>query len=251
MAFPSARIKDLEPDEIFLDSTNLPGFEQERFEGRLEQPLSRKTFWYAGAILLLALAALWYQALRLQIFKGSDFRARADENRLRVFALWPARGLILDRNGKILASNSLEARNYPLGEAAAHLLGYLGYPSEQDLITGNFLEPDAMLGRTGTEERYDSELKGEAGSKLTEVDSGGKILSEAVQKLPQSGRDLELTVDAELQKKTYESIKDLITRHGFKGGAAVIMGAESGEILSLVSYPSFDSNNVSKFLNDP
>ncbi|HEY4527900.1 MAG TPA: hypothetical protein VJL09_02580, partial [Candidatus Paceibacterota bacterium] len=107
MAFPSAKTKDLEPDEIFLDSKNLPGFEQGRFEGRLEQPLSRKTFWYAGAILLVTLAALWYQALRLQILKGNDFRARADENRLRVLALWPARGLILDRNGKILASNSL------------------------------------------------------------------------------------------------------------------------------------------------
>ena len=251
MAFPSAKTKDLEPDEIFLDSKNLPGFEQGRFEGRLEQPLSRKTFWYAGAILLVTLAALWYQALRLQILKGNDFRARADENRLRVLALWPARGLILDRNGKILASNSLETRNYPWGEAAAHLLGYLGYPSERDLTTGNFSEPDAMLGRTGTEERYDSELRGEAGSKLTEVDSSGKVLSEAVQKLPQSGRDLELAVDAELQEKTYESIKDLITRRGFKGGAAVIMDVRSGEILSLASYPSFDSNNVSKFLNDP
>ena len=95
----------LEPDEIFMDSKNLPGFERERFEGRLEYPLSKNAFLYLGAVIAVAGSLFWYKAFALQVAEGEAFLARAEANRLRIEPLWPDRGLIVDRRGEIMADS--------------------------------------------------------------------------------------------------------------------------------------------------
>ena len=99
------KFRTLEPDEVFLDSRNIPGFERERFEGRLEHPLSLKTFWYLGASLFILGFIFIYKSFQLQIVDGKELRIRAEANRLRIQPLWPERGLILDRNGEVMADN--------------------------------------------------------------------------------------------------------------------------------------------------
>src|SRR3989344_4862025 len=99
------KFRTLEPDEVFLDSRNIPGFERERFEGRLEHPLSLKTFWYLGASLFILGFIFIYKSFQLQIVDGKELRIRAEANRLRIQPLWPERGLILDRNGEVMANN--------------------------------------------------------------------------------------------------------------------------------------------------
>ncbi len=225
--------KELEPDEIFLDSTNLPSFEKERLEGRLEQPFSRRTFWYLSAFLVMIFMGLWFKAFKLEAVDGKEFSLRADQNRLRVRPLWPSRGLIFDRTGQIVAQNKssfrvvqeedrsnvilgvyndwLEAqkisrgssagnfvsviepfysRRYPLFENLAHLLGYVGYPSEEDSKREVLGKWQTLIGKTGVEEKYEKELRGAVGTKLTEVNSKGETSSEAVEEPPQNGRDV-------------------------------------------------------------
>ncbi len=279
--------KELEPDEIFLDSTNLPSFEQGRLEGKLERPLERRTFWYLGAFLVLLFSALWLEALRLQIINGKTFSARADQNRLRVWPLWPSRGQIFDRAGNVLADNKsafrvveeqgkenlilgtyydwfeaqkasqtygesgaviepFYSRDYAFTESLAHLLGYLGYPSEDAKRKEILGQWQSLVGKTGVEEKYEDALAGSIGTKLTEVNSKGETSSESIEELPKNGQDIYLTIDAKLQEKVYESIKDVVLTRGFKGGAGVILDPNTGEVLSLASYPAFNPEILSE-----
>ena len=95
----------MEPDEIFMDSKNLPGFERERFEGRLEYPLAQRAFLYLGATVAALGLLLWYRAFSLQVREGEELALRAEANRLRVAPLWPDRGLIIDRRGEVMADS--------------------------------------------------------------------------------------------------------------------------------------------------
>ncbi|MDP3785040.1 MAG: penicillin-binding transpeptidase domain-containing protein [bacterium] len=244
--------KELEPDEIFLDATNLPSFEQGRLEGKLERPLAHKTFWYSGAFLILLFSALWLEDVRLQIVNGKAFSARADENRLQVRPLWPSRGRIFDRAGHILADNKsafiepFYSRSYTFSESLAHLLGYLGYPSEDTEHKEILGEWQTLIGKTGVEEKYEEALAGSIGMKLAEVNSKGEISSESIEELPKNGQDIYLTIDAPLQERVYESVKEVVQTRGFKGGAAVILDPFEGEVLSLVSYPAFNPEILSE-----
>ena len=89
-------------------------------------------------------------------------------------------------------------------------------------------------------------LKGKIGSKLTEIDSSGEISSEAVQEPSVNGGNIYLTIDFALQKKAYESVKEIVTTRGFRGGSAIIIDVENGEVLTLVSYPGFDAEAMSR-----
>lgn len=105
MAKEYIKSKGLEPDEIFMDSENIPGFDQERFEGRLERPLGTRTFVATSFIILLVFVIFLYKAFDLEIVNGDALRNRADDNRLLAISLRPERGMIYDRNGKVLAQN--------------------------------------------------------------------------------------------------------------------------------------------------
>ena len=276
--------KELEPDEIFLDSKNLPGFEQERFEGRLEFPISVRTFWYLGLVLAMVFGLFFYRLFDLQVSRAPVLKARAEANHLKILPLWPKRGRILDRRGVVLADNdsafrlvrdngevledfsdwqtleesrkkyqepllrveAYSSRRYPEGESFAHVLGYLGYLSPEEVGQVASFEVSKLVGRSGLEEVYEKYLTGRVGSKLTEVNSEGEIFSEAVERLPEAGDDIYLSVDARLQKRVLEEVKDLVESRGFKGGAAVLLDVQTGEILSLVSYPSFNPNILTR-----
>ncbi|MEM8616958.1 MAG: penicillin-binding protein 2 [Pseudomonadota bacterium] len=143
-------------------------------------------------------------------------------------------------------------RSYPRGRDFAHVLGYVAKASESDLnrlseganpqeraaIRRLFKHPDMRTGRSGVERYAEDWLRGQAGFRKLEANAAGRIIREFDDPAlaPKPGRDLYLTVDAELQRAAIE-------RFGGESGAAVVMDIETGDILAFVSTPAFDPND--------
>jgi penicillin-binding protein 2 len=268
--------------------------------------------------LLLVVALLGLRLWHLQIREGPYYRDLSENNRTRLVLLEPARGLIYDRHGVLLANNvpsfslyvtledvkdrevliqqltdllSLDPtlvrkkmtakgskllprkikdrmtlrdatlveshrldmpgvmiqvesqRNYPGGVTAAHLLGYVGEISADQLEKPEFvdLHQGSIVGQYGVEKSYDRHMRGMAGQKNVEVDALGHEKKAVVVDRPQAGNDLYLTIDVRLQKVA----EDLL---GEEHGAIVALDPNSGDILAMASRPGFDPNVLSREL---
>jgi cell division protein FtsI/penicillin-binding protein 2 len=99
------RQNEIHPDEIFIDSANVADFDRDRFEGRIERPLSRRSLYAAGSLVTVILLLLVFRAGDLQIAQGATFAQRAQDNQLSQTILFADRGIITDRNGTPLAWN--------------------------------------------------------------------------------------------------------------------------------------------------
>ncbi len=266
---------------------------------------------YAAMLLALVLLLRLYY---LQIIKHSYFSHLAEENRLRLRPIRAPRGVILDRNGVILADSvpaftlvcvpvdvvdlegeleilgelveldieevrdkvgrakktnpygtitvssgltfdqvsrieersddlpgfsiSHEARrNYPFGELFAHVLGYVGEASVQDLkeFREAGVEFGDFVGKMGIERVYEEVLHGKNGVRRIEVDALGREKKELDRTPPIQGKTLRLTLDSELQKEAARLMKG-------KRGAVVALNPKTGEVYVLYSSPSFDPN---------
>jgi penicillin-binding protein 2 len=148
-----------------------------------------------------------------------------------------------------------QRRLYPRDGFAAHLIGYVGEVSEQDLESGryDYLEPGDMVGKSGVEETYDGWLRGVDGSRDVIVNSHGQQIRVERQELATPGHDLRLTIDLDLQRVAEKAMEG-------RNGALVAMDPHTGEILAMVSRPSFDPNQFSvrltksywsQLVNDP
>lgn len=135
-------------------------------------------------------------------------------------------------------------RFYPQKEVLAHILGYTGTVSSEDISELDYVSPTDVIGRTGLEREYDEDLLGEAGEIAWEVDAVGRTISKEgyVIKEAVSGKNLYLTIDLDVQEKLYEVIREGVTEYGAEAGAAVIQNPDTGEIIAIVSYPSYDNN---------
>ncbi|MES2214316.1 MAG: hypothetical protein V4465_02960, partial [Patescibacteria group bacterium] len=112
--------KDIDPEDIFLDSANLPGFAEHRFEGRIEKPIAESTFFFLKCILGIVICLFFVKLWTLQINKGSAYAEVSENNRLAHTLIFANRGLIYDRNKVELATNAVKddasgfaARIYP------------------------------------------------------------------------------------------------------------------------------------------
>lgn len=246
MFFRKKYDNEIDPDEIFLDSKNLPDFDVHQFEGRLEKPISKRTVVIAGLFFMFVGAMFVSRAWYLQVAYGESYKEQSENNRLEHTPIFPERGVIYDRNGKLLASNEAGG-DYPkrvYGElpGLAHVLGYVSYPKKDKF---GFYYQEEFIGKDGIEKEYDSLLSGEMGLKITEVNVLGNIQSENTVRPPISGKNITLSIDKRLNEKMYEFMKNLSDDVGFEGGAGIIMDARNGEIISLVSFPEYDSEAVS------
>jgi penicillin-binding protein 2 len=128
-------------------------------------------------------------------------------------------------------------REYAHNEAVAHLVGYIG-PMTQDEIDSldayGYRKAD-WIGREGLEKSYESYLRGQSGGLQIEVDSRGRLVKVMGVKEPEDGKDIQLTVDAELQEFVQGLIRD-------QKGSVIVMDLDDGGILSINSSPSFDPN---------
>jgi penicillin-binding protein 2 len=136
-----------------------------------------------------------------------------------------------------LETIDVERRLYPRDGFAAHLIGYVGEVSEEDLNNPKFAyyEPGDVVGKAGVEETYDEILRGQDGSMDVIVDSHGREMGRRGIQLATPGKDLKLTIDIDIQRAAENALGDA-------NGAVVAMDPRNGEILALVSHPSYDPN---------
>lgn len=266
-------------------------------------------------ISLILFGAIGWRLGYLQLQQGDFNQQKAEDNRTRIIPKPPVRGSILDRQGKILATNRLSysaylwpkaqkqknwleirnliaqilkidpqdlqkrveqvgynynslipiARNltpeqitvleeyqsqlkeveidigkiryYPQGKLAAHILGYTGELDAEQLKrrkSQGYRLGDVM-GKMGVELAYESQLRGEWGGLKLEVDGAGRIISFLGEEPPKKGKDITLTIDANVQKAAETAL-------GTKRGAIVALNPNNGAVLAMASYPSFDPN---------
>ncbi|MHB1700710.1 MAG: penicillin-binding protein 2 [Acidobacteriaceae bacterium] len=265
------------------------------------------------AVLLVLGSGLW----RLEVLGASNYRALAEQNRIRKVPVLAPRGKILDREGRLLVDNypsvscyilreqvkdesvdlpliargmhipveqiqailkkyqaspkyqpiplklditpdeqafieahrnelpELETieeqrRLYPRDGFAAHMIGYVGEVSEQMLNDPRyaFYEPGDVVGKSGIELAYDSVLRGTNGSRDVIVNSHGKEIGVLGEEPAIPGKSLKLTIDLDIQRAAEQALDG-------KNGAIVAMDPHTGEILAMVSRPTFDANAFS------
>lgn len=234
------------PDEIFLDSKNISGFDTSQFEGRLEKPIGKKTFISLGA--LIGLLGLFFvsRIFFLQIFEGEKFTARSERNSFKKENITPLRGAVYDSAGTALVWNGEDGRMYADILGLGHILGYTGLPSKEDFKKNPDISSEDIMGKDGLEEKYEEILRGISGVKLTERDSQGNPVSESVQVVPQNGQNLTLTIDSNVQSRLYSDIESVVKERGFEGGAAVVIDVTNGNILAMASVPEYSSKVLSE-----
>jgi penicillin-binding protein 2 len=238
------KYNDIAPDEVFLDSRNLPAFNTHQFEGRLEKPVSTMSFRFVIAVFVIVVIVFSSKLWILQVAQGSYYRERSENNSLKESVIVAPRGIIYSRDGARLAWNHATSnpelfpeRKYIESPGFGTLLGFIKYPSLDS--SGFYIEED-FVPKDGVELHMNEILSGTNGHKLTEVSVDNIPVSESVIDKPKEGADLVLSVDSRIQREMYKGIYELREKVGFEGGAGVIMDIESGEILSLVSFPEYD-----------
>lgn len=198
----------------------------------------------ARIVLVLALAIGFSRVFFLTVLMGNHFQDLAIGNMVRQEKLSPIRGVISDKNGKPLAmnieNNGRTVRFYPGGEITAALVGYLGKPTEEDLKGCSSCSMEMTLGRAGLEKAYQNQLIGKPGQAILEemADGTGRIEKQRVDSIP--GENLKTNIDGELQQVAFLSLKSMLKEKGKSG--AVVIAKVSGEVLALVSAPSYDPN---------
>jgi penicillin-binding protein 2 len=272
-----------------------------------------------GIFVFICFGLLLTRFLWLQVFKHNTYAAQAEENRISIVPVVPNRGLIVDRNGVVLARNfsayTLEItpskikgnldvviddlatlvdiqpkdrrrfrklleesknfesspirtrltdeevarftaqryrfpgveiqarlfRQYPLGEVASHVIGYIGRISQRDAEKIDEMEDSAnysgtdYIGKEGIEKKYEMLLHGTTGYEEVEVSAGGRAIRTLARTPATPGSNLILSIDIELQKVVEEAF-------GERRGALVAIEPATGDILAYVSKPTFDPN---------
>ncbi len=247
------RIKsNIDPDEIFLDSKNLPNFNTQQFEGRFEKAIPKRSIFILGLFFISVFLIFLTKLTFLQIINGKMFFIKSENNILRKDPIISPRGLIYDRNGVLLAWNSWNnsnpnsllppKRNYYNSPGFGLLLGYVSYPAKDS--SGHYWR-NTYIGRAGIEKSYNKSLSGINGAKITEANVNGKIESQNIISKPIAGHNLKLTIDSRIQKEMYSAISSMAKKAGFSGGAGIIMNIKTGGLIALTSYPEYNSNILS------
>lgn len=141
--------------------------------------------------------------------------------------------------------SDIEVREYPLGEASAHLTGYVQSVTAEDLEehAGEGYTANSVIGRSGMEGLFEKELKGKNGCKIYIADGDGNEKTVLANQPVSNGQDVQLTIDAYLQTIIYTQFQE-------DKSCTVAMDPYTGEVLALVSTPSFDSNDFIRGMSD-
>lgn len=134
-------------------------------------------------------------------------------------------------------------RQYTFGALFSHILGYVGAISREEFEqAGETYEPDDKVGKTGLEVTLEKELRGEKGAAQVLVNSKERIVTEVASQAPITGNNATLTLDAELQRAVTTALEKGIAGAKSKAGVAVVMRVDNGQVLSLVTLPTYDNN---------
>lgn len=247
---------EIDPEDVFLDSENLSQLDKNQLQGQLERPLGSHVFYGALVLTLLVTSLFSYRLFSMQIVRGEAYKEKSDNNHLKKIPLFALRGTISDRNGEILAWNSLTygsstassstydsipKRLYTEAKGFSHVLGYVSYPKKD---TSGIFWQDEYIGKDGVEKFYQTELAGVKGERIVEVTALREVEAQNVVVYPTNGENLILSIDKGVQEKLYESIESLAKEVGFSGGAGVIMDVRNGEVLAITSYPEYNNTLI-------
>jgi penicillin-binding protein 2 len=238
---------ELGPDEILLDVHNLPQFDEQQFEGRMEQPIGRTAF--RGLLIFFSLISVFFLGRLgfLQIVKHQVYAQKSEYNSLEHIPIFADRGLIYDRNGVELAWNSVGSGDEPpirqyLQGGYSGLLGYVSYPTRD--AKGIYWQTKT-IGRDGIEKEFDTELAGINGTQLVETDVTGAVLSSNMIEPAERGKNTVLSIDSRIQSVLYNGIATLAERSGYTGGAGAVMDIKTGELIAITSFPEYDQTVIS------
>lgn len=259
---------EIDPEDVFIDSQNLSSLDLDQMQGQLERPLGKHIFYIALATSFLLVAGFSYRLFAMQVVHVDNFTEKADNNHLKKLPLFALRGTIADRNGQMLAWNSvytststsegtstkdiaerkkqkatddIPKRVYTETNGFSHLLGYVSYPKRDQ--SGVFWQ-DEYVGKDGLEKQYQEVLSGVKGERIFEVTATHQVEAQNVVVYPTHGENIILSIDKNVQAKLYESMEALAHKASFTGGAGVIMDVHTGEILALASYPEYNNNLI-------
>jgi penicillin-binding protein 2 len=140
-------------------------------------------------------------------------------------------------------------RQYELGPLVSQVLGYTGPVNAKEIADLRRLgyQPDDLIGRAGLEAVYEDELRGTYGLETIERDASGRRLQVLqVDKQPVAGASLELSLDVNEQRKAEEALRWGMKTAGLKGGVIIVMNPQTGEILAMVSLPTYDNNQFAQ-----
>jgi penicillin-binding protein 2 len=238
------KTEPIHPDEIFLDSKNLPDFDTYQFEGRIEKPISKRVIGFIHFFIILIGGIFLFRLWDLQIVSGESFRQRSNNNSLNKTVIYADRGVIYDRNKLPIVWNSINPessdhslRVYATSTGFSTTVGYVKYPAKD--LKGIYFS--GFEAKDGLEKIYDKRLSGKDGQKIVETDAKGKVISESVIDTPKDGQSITLTIDLKLQKQLYKSLLEVAEIAGYKGGAGAIMNVANGDILASASFPEYSS----------
>jgi len=128
----------------------------------------------------------------------------------------------------------------------AHFLGYIGRISAEEWKDKPQYRPVDVIGKSGIEKSYEDELKGLAGKEQVEVDATGKPVRFLARVEPVAGKNINLSIDWELQKQMYSAVKSQVEKSGAKAGSGVAIDPQTGEVLAAVNYPTYNANLFAK-----
>lgn len=235
----------LELEEVLLDSSNIPAFNQARLEGKRELPIPARTVYVVGLTSALVALLFFSKIFTLQVTEGAEFRAISENNSVNEAVIIAERGVVYDRTGEMVVWNEVDERgihDFPIRAYTDRLglgqvLGYVSYPKKDNR---GFYFRTEYLGRNGVEAAYDEQLRGTNGSKIVVVDALGKTVGEHAISSGVNGKEITLSIDAELSEAMYQIISTSSEQAGFRSGAAAIMDIHTGELLAMTSFPSYD-----------
>ena len=248
------RSQEIAPDEIFLDSYNLPSYDTLHFEGRLEQPIRRQTLAVVGGFVAMLFFTFGARTWNLMFTNGVVYATQAAENQLTIELLFADRGALKDRAGVDLAYNVRAAsttvpgagevvRAYSAYRGVAHMVGYTKPPAKD---TSGVYYQTSFVGIDGAERVFDGILSGKNGRILTETDARGDIVSQSAEESPIAGSTLKLSIDAGVTQGLYDAIAARASGSNFQAGAGVLMDIDTGELIALTSYPEYSSQTLSE-----
>ena len=251
------KIHEIAPDEIFLESSNLPGRDDPHIEARVVKPISDRAISGVGVAFAIALFVFAARSFDLGIVHGATYSEVSRENRLERSVAFAVRGEIFDRAGRKLAWNEarpddarelggvsaestapIALRRYLDVPGLSLLLGFVRYPRAD--ANGKWWREETV-GVSGVELSFDELLAGKNGSTMVEVDARGNVQEQSIVTRPENGTDITLSIDAEVQSALFSFLSAHVRRQGFVGGAAAIMDVETGELLALTSFPEDDN----------
>jgi penicillin-binding protein 2 len=234
---------------------------------------------YLKGILWVLVLVLCLRLFQLQIVEGSTHLKRAEDNRIITKRIAASRGVIRDRNGEVLTRNiptykklksgttlaqgqfetisKEEAQNsqttggtifydisreYLFDKVMAPVIGYINEASLDDLndLDSDYF-PGDLIGQSGVEKSFQSNLRGTPGLEYIEISSDGSLQRVIGKINPIVGSDIVLSIDLGLQKALYQALE------GYSG-AGVAINPQNGEILALVSRPTYNPNNIAEYL---